>query len=358
MKNGSPLLSRPRRTVTCEDLARACSLSVWTTSLALNRHARVKSSTQERVAEMAARLGYAPNGAARRLVQSRFGKRSSRFDHAGFLLLGPAHATLNGPYLSLLHGAGQAFAGMEATMAVLNASDERGWHQAERMAHGGMVDGWLLVGDVTDGTLRRVRRWRQPFVVLGDHRVSGPIHAVNADHVAIGRLAVEHLAGLGHRRVGLMGTNLTYQYSRDLRKGFVSAVRDLGLDRDERLIQYLRGTESLHFYVSDLLRRLLAVKPRLTAIVIAESGHLQPVMNLIHQSKIRVPREISFVSCETGARAAGFPGAVQIQFPYEQVGATGAQLLKKLASHPRLPAQSIQLKPDGVQHPIADTQPH
>ena len=349
MKNRRSTFFSPRKPATCEGLARACQLSVWTTSLALNRHPRVKLATQKRVAEMAAKLGYAPNGATRRLAKGRFEKSNTTLEHAGFLLLSPPHWTTAAPYVAFMRGAGLGFADQDVSMVLLTASDEKHWQQAERIVSGKMLDGWLLAGAVTDDVVRRVRRWKQPFVVLGDHFSSHAVHQVNADHEGIGRLAVRDLACLGHRRIGLLGTNSDFQYSRDIRSGFLSAIRKLGLDRNEKWIQYTDGTESTHTYVSEMLKRMLATKPHPTAIVIAESDHLQLALSYVRQLKARAFQEITFVSCEINAASVAFPGATQIRFPYEQVGREGAHFLKRVAGHPRIPTQCIKIPPAGLQ---------
>src|ERR687890_388112 len=57
--------------VTIKDVAREAGVSVATVSRVHNRSAAVNEATRERVAAVAARLGYSPHGAARSLITSR-----------------------------------------------------------------------------------------------------------------------------------------------------------------------------------------------------------------------------------------------------------------------------------------------
>src|SRR5919107_380075 len=56
--------------VTIKDVAREAGVSVATVSRVHNRSAAVNAATRERVAAVAARLGYSPHGPARRLITS------------------------------------------------------------------------------------------------------------------------------------------------------------------------------------------------------------------------------------------------------------------------------------------------
>ena len=66
-------------------MARAAGVSLATTAHALNNHPRVALRTRQRIAEIAAQLGYIPNHAARRLIRSRYTGRNTSFDQVGFI---------------------------------------------------------------------------------------------------------------------------------------------------------------------------------------------------------------------------------------------------------------------------------
>src|SRR5215510_8935651 len=89
---------------TLEAIARAADVSIPTASLALNDHRRVSARTKRRVSEVAAKLGYVPNQAARRLAKARFTQHSRKLDQVGFILYDKTGPELDGPYLSLMRG--------------------------------------------------------------------------------------------------------------------------------------------------------------------------------------------------------------------------------------------------------------
>src|SRR4051812_31646007 len=72
--------------ITRNDIARAAGgLSLSTVSFALSNHPRVAPKTRQHVADVAKRLGYVPNPAARRLIRARFGKRATELEQVAML---------------------------------------------------------------------------------------------------------------------------------------------------------------------------------------------------------------------------------------------------------------------------------
>src|SRR5690606_29931552 len=75
-----------------------------------------------------------------------------------------------------------------------------------------------------------------PFVIVGDHRCTKPVHSVNVDHVAAASMSVRHLAALGHRRIAYVVGNMAHVFQKEMLQGYRQAVEELGLDDDPRLI--------------------------------------------------------------------------------------------------------------------------
>src|SRR5689334_5321332 len=95
------------KSVTWRDVARAAKVSANTASLALNNHPRVALRTRQRIVEVAARLGYVNNHAARRLARARSQTRSSavNFDQVGLIYLTGMATDMDPACLAMMRGA-------------------------------------------------------------------------------------------------------------------------------------------------------------------------------------------------------------------------------------------------------------
>ncbi len=285
-------------------------------------------------------MGYVPNNAAQRLIRARSNQANTHFDQVGFLLLRKGGIALRENYLiSLMQGIEMGLAESNASMVFLHVADESHWERASRIAGSGIIDGWLLAGEMTEQAIRRVTEWGRPFLVLGAHDATDPLPHVDLNYKEAARMAVQHLANLGHRRIALAGTTLNYQYQRDLRDGFRSAVKELGLDDDEPL-SHVQNLE-----IPELLSGLLSLKPAPTALVLIEPGLAQLVMSHIERIKFHVPDEMSLVACELDLNFSPVPTITQIVFPYQEVGRVAAGLLREIVVKPGTRERDIRVMP-------------
>lgn len=175
--------------VTVRDVARAVGVSISTVSRALSAPERVAPETRDRVTTVAAELGYQPNRAAA-------GLRAGRTGAIGLLV-----PDLANPYFAVV-AKGVAERARDHGLGVFVVdSDEDPAAEVELLrglAH--QTDGVILASP------RAIRADREvvgakPVVVVNQ---DGPL-AVVSDVVDGMRLALEHLAGLGHRRVAYVG---------------------------------------------------------------------------------------------------------------------------------------------------------
>jgi LacI family transcriptional regulator len=184
---------------TIKDIARECEVSLSTVSLVLNQHPRISAATREKVLAAVERHQYQPNAFARSLASRSSGMlsvvvpRLSRvFSDAGCgEIVGGiyARATEQG-YKVMLDAAGPEFVGTREHLRILKSRQ---------------VDAMLFIGSsVQDEYLNDMVQSPAPFLLV-NHRVPGVnLNYIVADPGQSGRLAADHLAGLGHRRIGLI----------------------------------------------------------------------------------------------------------------------------------------------------------
>lgn len=216
------------------DIARLACVSEATVSLALNDNPRVKLSTREQIRQIAREVGYIPNRAARRLSLSGDSGRAI-FDHIGFVVFGDSTLLLNESYLLMLIGAEKAASAIRAQLVFARVDLEKDKHRAAMLAQEN-VDGWLVLGALTDEVLKVVKSWQVPFVVLGDKLSERPTHQVYIDHRQAGRMAVEYLHQRGHQRIAILNGPQCFLYQRQILKGYIEAMNELTGSIDERFI--------------------------------------------------------------------------------------------------------------------------
>ena len=155
------------------------------------------------------------------------------------------------------------------------------------------VDGLIIVSLSPHAReLELIQRSGLPAVLLDAHHRALP--RVVADDVLGGRLATEHLIGLGHRRIGFIGdiprAPLAFTSSRLRLSGFRRAMRGAGLAAPEGLIGM--GAHSRR-RASELVHRMLTRRLPPTAIVCASDTQAAGVIEAATAFGLSVPDDLS-----------------------------------------------------------------
>ncbi len=208
------------RSTRLEDVAEAAGVHASTVSRVLNDRtaAAVRPETRERIEEAVTRLRYRPNAMARGLKLSSTGA------------LGLLVPSLRNPvYSAIIRGAFDR--AWERQFVVLLAEDtgaSSAQQAYERLVREGRIDGLLIAS-------------ARPDSPLFDHLVDDPIPYVfvNRRHLGsgrnaamreedAGRMAAEHLLGLGHTRLAHISGPPELDTARRRSEGFSKAVRAAG----------------------------------------------------------------------------------------------------------------------------------
>lgn len=299
--------------VTLADVAKAAGVDVSLVSRVLRgEEVKVREETKDRILEQARRLEYRPNAIARSLKSSRAG---------AFGLVIP---TFNNPvYAQIIIGAEAAAAKLGSVM--LTTSGE-GWDQTNwlEVLDGGRVDGLLIAG----GTGLEHPRLRLPYLMV-NRAVPGIDRYVVLDDEKASRMAVEHLAELGHRRIAFLGGPPGADTAKRRRTGFDSACRELGLDHV--------GDPVSGDYTAEGGRRAMQVlidaAVGCTAVVAANLPSAVGALRALEDSRIAVPTSVSLVAIHDAEIASLVkPRLTTVQMPLTQLGARAIELLSSKSS--------------------------
>lgn len=298
--------------MTTRDVAVRAGVSQPTVSLVLSRNAsaRVSPETRERVLDAARELGYVPNVVARSLVQNRS------------YAIGVIVPDLGNPFFAeVISGAERVVS--EAGYAVLlcetreTARERHIQALLERQVDGIMMDA-IGASSVADEMLSGVN-----VVLIDEPGDRWP--GVASDAIGAGRLAAEHLLGLGHRRFGFLGPATNIHATRMRERGFVQALADAGLRIDSTMLRRVPATSQGG---SAGMRALIDLEFPPTAVFCINDLAAAGALKACSLAGVRVPDEMSIVGCEDIELATLLlPELTTIAIPARELGARAARLL-------------------------------
>ena len=322
------------RGASLDDVAGLAGVSSGTVSRALSKPEMVSEATRVRVLAAADRLGYVANGAARALAMRRtmtIGAIVPRFGSSSFPAMVQAlETTLAAHGYTLLLSAPDPRPAHET--AVLRALLERG------------VDAVALLGvEQPPAVLALLAAHATPHVMMwAPPGPAGP--SVGFDEAAAAALVVDHLAELGHTRLGYIGGR-TADSERARRR-----LRDLSLAIAKRgmtlCADALLETEHGFREGFDAMAQILARRTNATAIVCGSDYLAAGALSALDRAGIAVPGALSIASFNDNEFAAFLhPPLTTVRLPIREMGErAGAYLVARLRAESP-PAQA----PLGVQ---------
>src|SRR5664279_3462510 len=199
--------------LTIADVAKAAGVSVSTVSRILNSKQDVAATTRAHVQQVIQELGYSPQVHAQRL---RAGK--TRNIALVFPLKYPGNTPFNPLDMDFIVGAAAA-GNQEFFFSLLTSAVTK--QSLLNLYRGAQVDGLVLMQiHVQDWRVDLLRQHGFPFTMIGHCDDNTGLTYIDLDFQAAVNVAFDHLARLGHQRIGFLG------HPADLRaSGYGPAVR-------------------------------------------------------------------------------------------------------------------------------------
>ncbi len=305
--------------VTIRDVAKEAGVSVATVSHVINNTHYVTQERLDRVSAAIEALNYQPNKLARALSQK------------AVPLLALIVPDISNPYWSAVARAVQDITEPHNYSVIVCSSDGQPEREARFLRSlSGWVSGMILhpyyqtaehYGPFSGGDV--------PVVVLGDF-TTGDQHPAHWDQVTSNnlegaRVAVEHLLGLGHRRIafveGLAGTPSSLKRL----AGFRSAFEQAGLPLDPGLIMAGDYTQAGG---RRAVETLFDRDDPPTAVFCANDLSALGVLQVAQLRGLRVPRDVSVVGFDDIDEAAlATPPLTTFSQPPRLVGTVIAETL-------------------------------
>jgi DNA-binding LacI/PurR family transcriptional regulator len=318
---------RAGRRVSIKDVAREAGVSVTTVSHALNGKGRLNPATRRRVHEVAERLGYRPNPAARSLVSGKTGL-------IAVVASLPADVEMTdfGYYTEVIGAASGAAVARDYALVVAPPSGST--YVWDRVP----LDGVIVVDPIEGEAALPVLRERSiPFVTIGRDPAGHERDAVvAADDAAAARTVFDHLAAAGGRRIALISIPPVYSFVRDTIHAYRSWCGDRGLRPIER-IPALEDMVRLRETALDAIVEELLSGPEPPDAVYCPIERLGvAVAASIRAHGRRIPEDVLVVTTRDVGRAAeADPPITTLDWDFGEVGRRSATLLLDLVDGTR-----------------------
>jgi DNA-binding LacI/PurR family transcriptional regulator len=306
---------------TMTDVAKRAGVSLSTVSYAISGSRPISEATRERVFAAMRELDFSPNAVAQGLA----GRRTRILG-----LLFPVDAGgILAPFTSeIIIGAAEA-ARESSHHLLLWTEPEAESTSIRLLLRQGLVDGVLVLAvRFEDERIEVLRAGEVPLAMIGRTGAPEGLPYADTDEAQTADLAIEHLAGLGHRRIAYVAPR-----DADPKRGYGFAVRV----HDSLLAAAGRSAVSLrpHFVdierdsVSESVVALLASAPDTTAIVALNDQVVAGVLAGAAAAGRVVPDDLSVVGMLVTGQVAPLmtpPVTTVGPDPYE-LGRRGAMLL-------------------------------
>ncbi len=304
------------RRATIRDVAAQAGVSVATVSKVLNARYGVSAATHQRVQGVIDELGYQSSIVASSLRSHRTG------------VLGVLVADLEPFSTELLKGVAAAVRGTGYELVVYSAggrSEERiGWERRYLSRLGGtLIDAAVLVTPTVVDADHGL-----PVVAVDPHAGASSVPTVSSDNERGARLAVDHLLGLGHRRIAFISGWPGLESTRLRQEGYRASLAAAGVPADPALVLEGDATEDrAHALARELLLR--ADPP--TAVFAGNDMAALGVLDAARELGITVPEQLSVVGFDNVPEAVmASPALTTVEQPMQAMGEQALRMLLEL----------------------------
>lgn len=273
--------------MTIKDISARTGYSVGTVSRVLNNQPNVSEKARKTILDAAEECGFQLNANAKQLKQS----------HSNSILV-VVKGTSN-PLFSHMVEIIQARMAQTQRPVIVDFLDEEcnEVRRASQLCAEKKPLGVLFLGGNRENFLADFGKIDRPCVLVTDDAsgLSFPnLSSVSSDDLLAGRLAIDHLVQLGHRRIAIIGGDRTVSDTAALRyQGCMDALRANGLDFDEQ-----QDYETVRFSYAggyQAVQNLLARGRNFTALFAMSDVMAIGAIRALQDAGLSVPGDVSII---------------------------------------------------------------
>ncbi len=325
---------------TLHDVARVAGVSIKTVSNVINDYPHVRPTTRDRVLLAVKELGYQPNLSARGLRSGKTG------------VIGLAIPSVREAYFAELADSIIKAAEKRGLGVVVDQTNEVREHELDVIAGrrlrltDGIVFSPVHIGEM-DAELLNVPF---PLVILGESIFGGPTDHVTMHNVSSAQAAVEHLLGLGRRRIALIGAADSEPAdavgSATLRvRGYRQALEAAGIPVDPALIR--SAGRWRHDNGAAATRALLASGTSFDALFALNDTLAIGALRALGEAGVRVPDDVAIIGFDnTDATRFSLPSLSSVDPGRDDIAEIAVEMLVERIAEKGERVPPRRIKPD------------
>lgn len=304
--------------VTLAEVAQHAGVSASTVSYVLSGKRSISAPTRERVELSIQQLGYHPNAGARALASSRSNI---------IALMVPLRTDM---YVPVMMEVAIAVATTARTHGydVLLLTGEEGPAAVRRIAGSSLADALILMDvELHDERLPVLRDTQRAAVLIGLPADTSGLTCVDLDFEATGALCLEHLAGLGHHEVAVIGeAPAVYERHTGFAERTVDGIRAKARETGVTVLH--RPCEGGYAAMAQTLSRIFDERPGTTGFIVQNESAVEPLLNLLQQQGRAVPEDVSVVAvCPEQVAVQASVRLTSVAIPAQEMGRRAVELV-------------------------------
>lgn len=315
---------------TLKDIAQHVGVSISTVSRVMNndysRH--ISQATRAKIVTAAEELGYAVHKTQRPPQAKLQLAQEAAYRQVG-CIVSVTQNKYNHPYFSpILDGIEKKLSELNSVLAyVLTMEELQGDGAIHNLVRDKKLDGIIIIEGIAPEIYEFIKQ-AVPAVVGID--IADPdVPVVQYNRVEAAKTAVDHLIGMGHRRIGFIGgAGLTGELEREKRyRGYRLAMEEAGLEVDPRLIVNTGWNVNDSYTLACALMELPA-EERPTAVFAASDMMAISAMRAATEHGLSIPEDIAFVGLDNiEVSQYTSPPLSTIHIPKQEMGMMAAKVL-------------------------------
>ncbi len=305
--------ARGERGVTIAQLAAHLKLTKGTISAVLNDSpyaSSIPQHTKDRILAAAAELNYQPNVLARYLRQKRT------------FSIGVVVEEIGDPYSSSL------VSGIESVLTrrkyifltVVHRHDPQLVHQYFEILRARGVEGIISIDTNLDVAPML------PVVSIPGYSELPGVHNIVLDHRKAAQVALEHLVGLGHRKIAIFRGQQLSSDSTERWNSIRAVAHEMGIPIGEELIVELTGDHASPQPGFEAIHQLQARNAKFTAVFAYNDMSAIGAIQALKKNGLQVPQDVSVVGFDDVREATFYsPALTTVRQPLRRMGEIAAE---------------------------------
>lgn len=319
-----------------QDVAKEAGVSIGTVSRVFNNYSDISEETRQRVLDVAKKLNYVPNVAARTLSSKNAKKIALIFSE--FQL-----NQKNAIPLEMLSGVHDAANELEIDFILLLISKKEQFEKKfQTLCSENNITGVVIQGlDMNDPYYEEIQTIDIPTVLIDLSFESENSYSISVDNYRASYEVVEYLYNNGHINIGMIAGKKTAMVSNIREAGYKNALQQFGLPYDTELISYGEFDENVAYEITE---SYIKKNPQLTAIFCASDLMAIGVMRKLIELNYRIPEDISVVGFDDlFVSKYVSPSLTTVHQDMYVIGKEACYIANKLMSNIHVPNKQIYI---------------